>query len=135
MSEMQEQALKKLREEDKAAKFDRYGNAVHKEVREALEEFIRQDEEFAQAVVQGGQFGACIQQVIQGVTGSISDLEAYRRAVRFYFPGANVRFQMMIDLIGEAGDAATTSSTASGPPSPSLGKAESGIALDLSAFL
>ena len=34
----------------------------------------------------------------KGVGGSISDLEAYRRAVSFYFDGAKVKFQMVIEL-------------------------------------
>lgn len=67
-------------------------------VRDALLEFCRQNEEFAQAVVQGGTFQDCMAAVAKGVGGSISDLEAYRRAVSFYFNGAKVKFQMAIEL-------------------------------------
>ena len=35
---------------------------------------------------------------------SISDLDAYKKAVRFYFPGAEIRMELTIDLIGEAGE-------------------------------
>ena len=67
-------------------------------VRDALLEFCRQNEEFAQAVVQGGSFQDCMKAVAKGVGGSISDLEAYRRAASFYFDGAKVKFQMVIRL-------------------------------------
>ena len=36
--------------------------------------------------------------VEKGVGASISDLEAYRKAVQFYFKGAEVRMVMEIDL-------------------------------------
>ena len=40
--------------------------------------------------------------VAKSCGNGISDLEAFRRAARFYFPGAEVRFQMSIDLCGDA---------------------------------
>ena len=43
-------------------------------------------------------------EVAKGVGNSISDLDAYTKAVQFYFPGAAIRMQMSIDLIGAAGD-------------------------------
>lgn len=52
----------------------------------------------------------------------LSDLEAYRRAVQFYFPGAEIRMQMSIDLIGAAGVDDT-------------GNVGGGIILNLSDFL
>lgn len=75
-------------------------------VREALEDFCRQEPEFAQAIVQGGSFKDCMAAVAKGVGGSISDAEAYARAARFYFPGSRVRVIMELDLVGDArGDA------------------------------
>lgn len=71
-------------------------------VAEALRSFCRQDAEFAQAVDQGGSFAACMAAVAKGVGSSISDLDAYKKAVGFYFPGAKINFRMTIDLIGEA---------------------------------
>lgn len=67
-------------------------------VHDALVDFCRQDEEFAQAVYQGGSFGECMRSVAKGAGGALSDLEAYRRAVQFYFPGADIRMQMSINL-------------------------------------
>lgn len=94
---MKTQALKKLASECKNGKFGHYANIMKQSVRDALEIFIRQDEEFAQAVAQGGNFTDCMKEVEKGVVkGAISDLDAYKRAVQFYFPGADVEFQMKI---------------------------------------
>ena len=76
----------------------RHENAMKAAVQEALLDFCRQNEEFAQAVAQGGSFKDCMTTVAKGVVGSISDLEAYRRAAAFYFAGAKVRFSMTIQL-------------------------------------
>ena len=92
-------------------------------VAEVLKDFCRQDEEFAQAVAQGGSFKDCMTAVAKGVGGHISDLDAYKRAVRFFFPGADIRVQMSIDLIG---DAAMEEPTA---------KKSTGIVLNLEDFL
>lgn len=69
---------------------------------DTLKKFSQQEPEFAQAVVQGGSFAECMNAVAKGVGSSISDLEAYGKAVQFYFPGAKIHFQMTIDLIGDA---------------------------------
>ena len=66
--------------------------------------FCDQDEEFAQAVAQGGNFADCMKAVAKGVGNYISDIDAYKKAVQFYFPGAEIRLQMTIDLIGKAAE-------------------------------
>jgi len=101
MSEFRDEALKKLREGAKNVRGSKE-TAMKEAVRATLETFCTQDEEFAQAVVQGGSFPDCMTAVAKGVGGHISDLEAYRKAVQFYFPGAEIRMQMTIDLIGAA---------------------------------
>ena len=70
-------------------------------VLQAIKDFCVQDEEFAQAVVQGGTFADCMKKVAAGVGNCISDVEAYKKAVEFYFPGAKVKMQLSIDLIGD----------------------------------
>lgn len=95
------QADEKLAKEKKAVsgqKEKAMADAVHAQIRD----FCMQDEEFAQAVVQGGSFADCMKAVAKNVGNYISDLEAYKKAVQFYFPGAEVRMQMSIDLIGKA---------------------------------
>ena len=103
MNEWLEKALSRLdKEKDEGKKLNKYAGVMAEPVKKQLEDFCRQDEEFAQAVVQGGSFKDCMGAVTKGVGASISDLEAYQRAVKFYFPGAKVRMQMSVDLIGDA---------------------------------
>lgn len=97
MNEFTSQALERLEKEYGTVMGTKAG-AMKKAVREALESFIHQDDEFAQAVAQGGSFAGCMAAVEKGVGASISDLEAYRKAVQFYFRGAEVRMVMEIDL-------------------------------------
>lgn len=122
MSEYREQAIKKLEDGCKNGKFDRYAAAMKDAVHEQLIDFCEQDYEFAQAVVQGGSFEDCMKAVAKGCGNCLSDLEAYSRAVQFYFPGAEIRMQMSIDLIGAAGMDDT-------------GNVGGGIILNLSDFL
>lgn len=100
MTSYQDQAIKKIRTAKMPA--GQKASAVAPAVADALVDFCRQDEEFAQAVAQGGSFADCVAAVVKGVGSSISDLEAYRRAVQFYFPGADIRMQMTIDLCPQA---------------------------------
>lgn len=92
-----EDAKKKLLDGCKG-NLGRHQDVMKSAVRDALLDFCRQDAEFAQAVAQGGTFAECMNAVAKNVGGSISDLEAFRRAVQFYFPGADISFQMRIDL-------------------------------------
>ena len=79
--------------------------------------FDQARERLEKAVAQGGSFQDCMKAVAKGVGGSISDLEAYRRAASFYFDGAKVQFTMSIQLT---------------PAEPE--ESRSGILLDLSDF-
>lgn len=99
MSGWFDQAKERLEREYKGVKGTKE-SAMKSAVRDALLEFCRQDDEFAQAVAQGGTFQDCMKAVAKEVVGSISDLEAYRRAASFYFPGAEIRVSMKIDLCG-----------------------------------
>lgn len=104
------QAVQKL-EKEKAAVTGQKEKIMADAVMAALKDFCLQDEEFAQAIVQGGSFDKCMQAVAKGVGNSISDLDAYKKAVQFYFPGAKIKMHMTIDLIGDAaGDTAATQS-------------------------
>lgn len=91
------QAKGKLEKESGAVKGQKEG-AMKGPVRNTLLDFCQQNEEFAQAVAQGGSFADCMKTVAKGVSSSISDLEAYKRAVSFYFPGAEIKVQMWIQL-------------------------------------
>ena len=97
MNSWYEQASARLNDEYGKVKGQKE-NVMKSSVRDALLEFCRQNEEFAQAVAQGGSFPDCMAAVAKGVGGSLSDLEAYRRAASFYFDGARVNFTMSIQL-------------------------------------
>lgn len=73
--------------------------AMMSAVKSALISFCKQESEFAQAILESkGSFRECMAAVAKDCGNSISDLEAYRRAVQFYFPGADIEFKMTIDL-------------------------------------
>lgn len=95
------QALEKLDKEQKAVSGQKE-KVMAGAVLSAIKDFCKQDEEFSQAVVQGGTFADCMKAVATGVGNAISDLDAYKKAVQFYFPGAKVQMQLSIDLIGDA---------------------------------
>lgn len=106
MNEWYEKAKSKLEDEMSTGRYDEYANGIKDPICKKLCIFCKQDGEFAQAVVQGGHFPDCMNAVTQGCVrmGSIavlSDEEAIRRAVRFYFPGADVRFHMTLNLCGD----------------------------------
>ena len=96
---MTDMAIQKLDKQcAELKKGDRRIEAMKQAVHDALVEFCRQDGEFAQAVVQGGTFADCMAAVARGVGSALSDIEAYRRAVQFYFPGADIRVKMTVNL-------------------------------------
>lgn len=97
------QAHEKLKKERPAVSGNKE-RAMADAVLDAIKEFCKQEPEFAQAVVQGGSFKECMGKVAAGVGNSISDIDAYKKAVQFYFPGAVVNMQLTIDLIGAADD-------------------------------
>ena len=103
---MIEQAVKKLEREYKAGKYDRYAQIMRDKTLHALKDFCRQNEEFAQAVVQGGTFEACMKAVAANCGNGIDDAAAYERAARFYFPTAAIRCTVTIDLAPHAHDEA-----------------------------
>lgn len=121
MTSYQDQAIKKIRTAKMPA--GQKASAVAPAVADALTDFCRQDDEFAQAVAQGGSFADCVDAVVKGVGSSISDLDAYRRAVQFYFPGADIKMQMSIDLCPQAG----------GPEEPAVPD-KGGIVLDFKSL-
>jgi hypothetical protein len=120
---MYEQAEKKLKNDLENGKYDRYGQVMKEDVCNALLTFCDQDEEFAQAVVQGGSLSECMAAVAKNIKGNgISDMVAYGAAVQFYFPGADIAVKMTIDLCA---------SVRGEGPSP---EKPSGMVLDLSDF-
>lgn len=130
MNEYRDQALKKIQAEYKSGKYDRYGQVMKADVLRQIEDFIEQDDEFAQAVVQGGTFEDCMKAVAKSCGQALSDVEAYRRAAAFYFPGATVKMQLTIDLIGDAAKDPEPYT-----PKHAAEEKPSGLVLDFRSFL
>lgn len=103
---MIQKAIDKLNAERKKFKGGNKEKAMLPDVCNALECFCKQEEEFAQAIVQNDNtLSDCLADVAKGVMTHISDLNAYKKAVRFYFPGADIEFIMRIKLNGAAAEA------------------------------
>ena len=101
---MKENRMKAIREklgsESKAAKAcGKYAAAVMDSLVNALEVFAEQDEEFADAILDGSLV-SCAKVIEKGLSGkrSVSDLEVYRMAAGHFFPGAEVEFHMTVKV-------------------------------------
>ena len=101
MTELQEKAIKKIEDGCRIYKGDRRGQVVAQPVAEKLKEFCKESEDFARAVcAYDKNFNDCIAAVIKGVGNSIEDIEAYQRAVSYFFPDAFIRVDMRIIIPG-----------------------------------
>lgn len=103
MNENYTTALRMIDAGEKEKPKNRYAQILQRPVARALASFI-ENPEFADAVVAKGDtgFSECLEAVTKGIGVSISDIEVYRRAANFYFPGCGVRFKMEIDLAAGA---------------------------------
>lgn len=125
---MLDKALEKL--DRKPEKLSRQAQAVSNDVLRTLKSFCAQNSEFAQAVAQSDKTVAeCLEYVVEGCGSCLSDIAAYERAARFYFAGAKVHFQMILDL-GDGGFSGENK-TAAPPEAP----AKKHITLDLDELL
>lgn len=121
---MTDLAIKKLQTEYQTAKADKYGNVVKKPLLEILCDFCRQDTEFAQAVYQGDSFEKALAAAVKGAQNHTPDIQIYRQAVQFYFPGSDIQLTMKINLCASVEEPEETQVE---KPSPML--------LDLTEFL
>ena len=103
---MTDLAIQKLEKELADIKnSDQKINVVKKPVTETLIGFCKQDEEFAQAIVQSEKtLGDCLKEVMGGVGNAISDIDTYRKVAQYYFPGSDIRMTMTIDLCASVND-------------------------------
>ena len=83
---------------EQAKKVGRKENVIAQPTADALLTFCKQNEEFAQAVVQGKSFEDCVKAVAKDIGSACSDFTVYQKAVEFYFPGAVIEFQMNIKM-------------------------------------
>ena len=91
----QDKAIEKTTQERKQVKGQKE-SAMADAVLDMVHEFCVQNSKFAKAVVEGGNFADCMKAVAKGIGNSISDVDAYKKAVQFYMPGADIVVQMQI---------------------------------------
>lgn len=102
----------KLTAELKNVKLGKYENVVKSYVLDEICIFAKQNSEFAQAIEQSDKsFADCLKATVKGAGSSLEDLEVYKRAVAFYFPGADIKCTMTLDL-GDSGFSNSKTSTA-----------------------
>lgn len=78
-------------------------SAIAPYVRDTLLQFAEAEPEFAQAIVQkDGNFAECCKACVKNAGDHISDKDVYEAAAEYYFPGATVKFEMTINLVGAA---------------------------------
>ena len=101
--------------------------AVKDAVLKTICKFCEQNAEFKQAIEQSNKsFADCLKATVKNAGISIEDLEVYKRAVAFYFPGADIKCTMTLDL-GDEG----FSNNSETPTGASGGK----LQLDLDSLL
>lgn len=101
----------KLTAELTDAKLGKYETAVKNAVMKTICKFCEQNAEFKQAIEQSGKsFADCLKATVKGAGSSLEDLEVYKRAVAFYFPGADIKCTMTLDL-GDDGFSNSKTST------------------------
>lgn len=94
---------KKLTAELKDAKLGRHETEVKNAVLRTICKFCEQNAEFKQAIEQSDKsFANCLKATVKGAGTSLEDLDVYKRAVAFYFPGADIKCTMTLDL-GDGG--------------------------------
>ena len=85
----------KLTAELKNAKLGRHETEVKNAVLRTICKFCEQNAEFKQAIEQSDKsFANCLKATVKGAGTSLEDLEVYKRAVAFYFPGADIKCTM-----------------------------------------
>lgn len=94
----QDKAMEKTTAERKSVTGQRE-SLMANAVLDMIHEFCIQSEVFAKAVAEGGSFADCMKAVAKGVGNSISDIDAYKKAVAFYMPGAEIEVQMKITTV------------------------------------
>lgn len=72
-------------------------------VKEMLKDLCLQCEDFAQAVLVGGDLFSCMKKVAEGEGNYIEGLTALRKAVQFYVPGAEVAQKITVLMPGFGG--------------------------------
>lgn len=80
-----------------------------------LQDFCRQSEVFAEAVMKGGSFVDCMKAVTKGLGNYAEGPSSCKKAVQFYLPGAEIKAQWKVEIPQQEQEAAPVAA-----PKPSL---------------
>lgn len=90
-------AIEKLTKELAEVGNDKYVAVVKEATFEMLCDMCNKSPEFEEVVANSAKsLNDCLLEVVKNVKSSISDIEAYRRAVKCYCPDADIEFDMRI---------------------------------------
>ena len=99
---MRDIAKEKIKKERTEIKGDRYAQAVAPFVADTLTVFFEENEEFAEVVANSEKtLSECCTEITKGAGQYLSDLEVYKRAVKFYLPDADLQCEMKVVLPGK----------------------------------
>lgn len=97
MNEIIMQAISRLTDELEQIKGNRYVECVKNQTAEALMDCCNKSADFAERVVNSEKsLYDCLNAICKGIASSISDAELFNRAVQFYFPEAEIRWNIEI---------------------------------------
>jgi len=95
-------AAEKISDELKKFKGGQKEKVVSKFVAATLTNFSEQDERFAKAVLLTPRtLSDCCAEIMEGVGNSVSDIDVYRAAVKYYFPNSEVHMTMQVEITGD----------------------------------
>ncbi len=98
-------AIEKINREMKAFKGGTKGKQIYTYVANTLREFCEKDDKFAEVFYKTKRsFSDCVDEITRGCGSCLPDIEAYRRAAKFYFPNSEVEFVMTITIVGDEPD-------------------------------
>ena len=91
--------------------------AISKFAAETLAHFCEESPQFAQVVYKTRRtLSDCCAEVMKGTGNYVSDIDVYRGIVRAYFPNADVKFLMNIEINGAAPSEAAAPAPAKSAP-------------------
>lgn len=109
MTELQKVAVEQLNKQHKKAKYGQKAKVMARPTLDALISFCEQSETFAEAVHDCTKtFADCMATVEKDTGNALSDIDAYKKAVKFYMPTANIDVVMTIATSDQSGKTKST---------------------------
>lgn len=109
MTELQKVAVEQLNKQHNKAKYGQKAKVMARPTLDALISFCEQSETFAEAVHDCTKtFADCMATVEKDTGNALSDIDAYKKAVKFYMPTANIDVVMTIATSDQSGKTKST---------------------------